>query len=46
MCPTPISLQLENETPNFEIYVRSSFAEYLWRWIEDAAGEYGVAVTV
>ncbi len=37
--------RLEDETPSFEIYVRSSFAEYLWRWIEDAAGEYGVAVT-
>lgn len=38
--------RLEGETPSFEIYVRSSFAEYLWRWIEDAAGEYGVTVTV
>ncbi|TQV77672.1 sarcosine oxidase subunit gamma [Denitrobaculum tricleocarpae] len=37
--------RLEDETPSFEIYVRSSFAEYLWRWIEDAAGEYGVAVS-
>ena len=37
--------RLEGETASFEIYVRSSFAEYLWRWIEDAAGEYGVAVT-
>lgn len=37
--------RLEGETPSFEIYVRSSFAEYLWRWIEDAAGEYGIAVT-
>lgn len=30
---------------SLEIYLRSSFAEYPWRWIEDAAGEYGVAVT-
>ena len=37
--------RLDGETASFEIYVRSSFAEYLWRWIEDAAGEYGVAVT-
>lgn len=37
--------RLEADTPSFEIYVRSSFAEYLWRWIEDAAGEYGMAVT-
>lgn len=38
--------RLDGETASFEIYVRSSFAEYLWRWIEDAAGEYGVTVTV
>ena len=37
--------RLEADAPTFEIYVRSSFAEYLWRWIEDAAGEYGIAVT-
>lgn len=36
--------RLEADTPSFEIYVRSSFAEYLWRWIEDAASEYGVTV--
>lgn len=28
----------------YEIYVRRSFAEYLWTWLEDAALEYGVAV--
>ena len=32
----------ENE---FEIFVRRSFAEYLWTWLEDAALEYGNAVT-
>ncbi len=36
---------METARLSFEIYVRSSFAEYLWRWIEDAAGEYRVAVT-
>ena len=30
--------------PAFDLYVRRSFADYLWRWLEDAAGEYGVAV--
>ncbi|MFQ6017870.1 MAG: sarcosine oxidase subunit gamma [Kiloniellaceae bacterium] len=30
--------------PAFEIYVPRSFAEYLWRWLEDAAREYGVSV--
>ncbi len=28
----------------FEIIVRRSFADYLWRWLEDAAGEYGLRV--
>lgn len=30
--------------PAFDIYVLRSFADYLWRWLEDAAREYGVAV--
>jgi sarcosine oxidase subunit gamma len=30
--------------PAFDIYVLRSFADYLWRWLEDAAGEYGLAV--
>lgn len=28
----------------FEIYVARSFADYLWRWLEDAASEYGVQI--
>ncbi len=32
------------EGPVFEVYVLRSFAEYLWTWIEDAGGEYGVTV--
>jgi len=31
--------------PAYDIYVGRSFADYLWRWLEDAAAEYGVAVT-
>ena len=27
----------------FDIYVLRSFAEYLWRWLDDAAREFGVA---
>lgn len=30
--------------PSYDLYVLRSFADYLWRWLEDAAGEYGVAV--
>ena len=32
-------------TPLFEIYVHRSFADYLWHWLEDAAGDYGLAIT-
>jgi len=28
----------------FELYVRRSFAEYLWLWLEDAGLEFGVAL--
>ena len=28
----------------YDLYVRRSFADYLWRWLEDAGLEYGVAV--
>jgi sarcosine oxidase, subunit gamma len=31
--------------PTFEITVRRSFADYFWVWLEDAALEYGMAVT-
>ena len=33
------------EGPAFELYVLRSFAEYLWLWLEDAAREYGLAIT-
>ena len=36
--------QIENQ-PCFEIIVRRSFADYFWLWLEDAAAEYGFAVT-
>ena len=29
---------------NLQIIVRRSFADYLWRWLVDAAEEYGLAV--
>ena len=28
----------------FEVFVARSYADYLWRWLEDAGREYGVAV--
>ena len=39
-----ITLHQVNDTPAYDLYVRRSFADYLWRWLEDAAREYGVAV--
>ena len=29
-------------TEQFELVLRRSFADYLWRWIRDAAAEYGL----
>jgi sarcosine oxidase subunit gamma len=29
---------------SFEVTVRRSFADYLWQWLADAGGEYGVAL--
>ena len=37
-------IHLVNPKPEFEIHVARSFAEYAWTWLEDAAGEYGVAI--
>ena len=34
-----------SDGPTFELYVLRSFAEYLWVWLEDAAREYGLAIT-
>jgi len=30
--------------PVFDVYAHRSFADYLWRWLEGAAAEYGVVV--
>ncbi|HET8728937.1 MAG TPA: sarcosine oxidase subunit gamma family protein [Alphaproteobacteria bacterium] len=41
----PVDATIHQTAPGvYEIYVRRSFAEYLWRWLEDAGAEYGVAV--
>ncbi|NIA68926.1 sarcosine oxidase subunit gamma [Pelagibius litoralis] len=41
---TAITLhQLSNEDeggPDYDLYTRRSFADYLWRWLSDAAREY------
>ncbi|OZG73569.1 sarcosine oxidase subunit gamma [Hahella sp. CCB-MM4] len=30
----------------WDLVIRRSFADYAWRWLEDAASEYGLQVTV
>jgi len=32
--------QLKGGTSRYDIFVHRSFADYLWRWLEDAAAEY------
>ncbi len=36
-----VILHLVDATPTFEIHIGRSFAQYLWVWLQDAAGEYG-----
>ncbi len=33
-----------DESPGYDVYVHRSFADYVWRWLEDAAEEYGMAI--
>lgn len=33
-------------TPTYDVYTQRSFADYVWRWLEDAAREYNVAVVI
>lgn len=33
-----------NEMPTYDVYIHRSFSDYAWRWLEDAAREYGVAI--
>lgn len=34
----------EGGPPAFDVYVHRSVADYLWRWLEGAGAEYGLAV--
>ena len=40
-----VILHQTDAAPAFDVYVHRSFAAYLWLWLEDAAEEYGFAVT-
>lgn len=44
LAKTAITLHQVDDAPTFDLYTRRSFADYLWRWLEDAAREYGLAV--
>ncbi len=35
-----------SDAPAFDIYIERSFADYLWACLEDAAEEYGLAITI
>ena len=37
------TIQQLDEAPSYDIIVRRSFADYLARWLKDAAREYGIA---
>ena len=45
LAKAPILIRPIGPGSAFEIIVRRSFAEYFWLWLEDAAAEYGFAVT-
>ena len=40
-----IVLHQIDEAPSYDVYIERSFADYLWHWLEDAAEEFGLAVT-
>ena len=44
MAKAGVLIHAVDDGPTYDLYVLRSFAEYLWRWLEDAAQEYGVAV--
>lgn len=39
-----VILRQLDDRPTYEIHVLDSFADYLWRWLEAASTEYGMAV--
>ena len=40
-----VILHQTSDAPAYDIYVQRSLAEYLWTWLEDAAAEYGLAIS-
>ena len=44
LAKTGVILHRTSGKPSFEIYIHRSFADYAWRWLEDASLECDVAV--
>ena len=40
-----VILHQRSDAPAYDVYVQRSLAEYLWTWLEDAAAEYGLAIS-
>lgn len=40
----PVILHQLVDTPEYDLYVARSYADYLWAWLEDAGAEFGAAV--
>ncbi len=39
-----VILHCTDDAPAYDIFVERSFADYLWKWLEDAARSHGMAV--
>jgi sarcosine oxidase subunit gamma len=39
-----VVLDMASDEPRFDILVTVSYADYLWRWLERAGSEFGIAV--
>ena len=37
-------IHLVDDAPTFEVYVLKSFSDYLWRWLEQVAADFNLAV--
>ena len=37
-------IHLVDDTPTFELYVLKSFSDYLWRWLEQVAADFDLAI--
>ena len=38
LAKTVVLIHQTDDQPTFDLYVDRSYAEYLWQWLEDAAG--------